>query len=178
MPLPIAHAVVGATTHYLSTQDNAVFKQWKTALAVTLLANLPDLDVLIGLVFWGNGNAIHRGPTHSLIFALAMGYFFSRACRVFPAMPAMGFLNSSLVIFSHVLADYFFTSYPVSLFWPFHHIFSIGYTGWGDVFSSVVFGNIRDAGIILGCCAVLLSNIWLKKAYQLISNRVWVRTNF
>ena len=166
MPLPLGHAFIGLTTQNISSQDNAVFKQWKLTLLVIILANLPDIDVLIGLIFCGNGNAIHRGPTHSLLFALVMGYLISKAWRPFPIIPKIKFLNSFLLILSHVLADRFFTHYPVSLCWPFENIFSIGHAGWGDVLSSVFLENVRDAGIILGCIFMILTNLLIRYSYR------------
>ena len=77
MPLPLGHAFIGAATYELCLDNNSIFRQWQVALFTMVLANLPDLDIFIGLVFRGNGNAFHRGPTHSLLFVLIMGYFAS-----------------------------------------------------------------------------------------------------
>ena len=81
MPLPLGHAIIGLTTQNLYSQERSVFKPWKLTLFIILLANLPDIDVLLGLIFAGNGNAFHRGATHSLLFSLVMGYAFSHAWR-------------------------------------------------------------------------------------------------
>ncbi len=166
MPLPLGHAVIGLTTQHLFFRENAVFKQLKMCLLVIILANLPDIDVLIGLVFWGNGNAIHRGPTHSLAFALLMACLFSITWRFFSFMPKISFLNGFLVILSHVLADHFLTQYPVSFFWPFETIFSVGSSGWGDVICRILFENLRDMGIIVACFLLILINLLAKYVYR------------
>jgi len=159
MPLPLGHAVIGLTTHNLCAQDNSVFRRRSLAVFVIILANLPDIDVLIGLFLCGNGNAFHRGPTHSLMFALVMGYLASNAWKLLANIPKISFKNCSLLVLSHVVADYFFTASPVSFFWPFELNWSIGYAGWGDVVSSVFLKIFRDAEIILGCAVVIIINL-------------------
>lgn len=160
MPLPMGHAVLGLTSQYMVSQDTSVFKKWKPAMVVMMLANLPDIDVLIGLVFFSNGNAIHRGPTHSLLFALVAGLFFSKALRWIPEMPRISFRDCSLVILSHLAADHFFTSSPISFFFPFENLTTIGYSGWGDVVSTVIYNNINDSNIIFGCIIIISLNIF------------------
>ncbi len=162
MPLPLGHAVIGLTTQNLCSQDDSVFRRWRLAAFVIMIANLPDIDVLIGLLFCGNGNAIHRGPTHSLIFALVMGYLVSRAWKLRPNIPRVSFWNGSFLILSHVVADYFFTSSPISFFWPLELNWSFGYAGWGDVFSSVFLKAFQDAGIVLGCAVIVGINLLMR----------------
>jgi membrane-bound metal-dependent hydrolase YbcI (DUF457 family) len=167
MPLPLGHAVMGMTTQYLVTQDTSVFKKWRLALTVMFLGILPDIDVLIGLVFWGNGSAIHRGPTHSLAFALVAGFILSRVVQWIPGIPKVSFRNSFLIILSHIVADHFFTSNPVSFFFPFENLMSIGFCGWGDVASSVLYDNIRDAGIIICCLLIIALNMIGRHVYTI-----------
>lgn len=168
MPLPLGHAVLGLTTQHLVSQDTSVFKNWKLSIAVMILGNLPDIDVLIGLVFFSNGSAIHRGPTHSLLFAMVAGFVFSKALRWVPDMPRISFRNSFLIILSHLVADYFFTSSPVSLFFPFENLITIGYSGWGDVVSSVIYDNIEDAGIIFSCVIIISFNLFARYTYRVL----------
>ena len=82
MPLPLGHTAIGLTTHELFSENISAFDQWKMTLFIAVMANLPDMDVLLGLVFAGNGNAFHRGPTHSLTFAVFMGFLASNAWRL------------------------------------------------------------------------------------------------
>ncbi len=166
MPLPLGHAVIGLTAHNLYSQDNSIFRRWSLVAFIIILTNLPDIDVLIGLVFHGNGNAIHRGPTHSLIFALVMGYLAANAWKLCRKIPRIGFKQCSFLILSHVVADCLFTSAPVSFLWPFELNWSFGYAGWGDVFSSVFLKAFQDAGIVAGCAVVLIINLFLKGYYD------------
>ena len=150
MPLPMGHTAIGLATYELSTNNNSKINSLKLIIFLTILANLPDFDVIFGLLIKWNGNAFHRGPTHSLIFALIMGFLASRAWKLSSQIPRITFGVCFFIILSHVLADFFFTSSPVSFFWPIEVSWSSGYSGWGDVLSSVFFKGFQDAGIIIG----------------------------
>ena len=163
MPLPLAHAAIGLTTHELFSENISAFDQWKITLFVAAMANFPDVDVLLGLVFTGNGSAFHRGPTHSLIFAVFMGFFASNAWKLYSKMPRMGFGNCFLVIFSHIMADLLFTSSRVSFFWPLEVHWAEGFTNWADVMCSVFMRISRDAGIMTASVLLILLKWWRGK---------------
>jgi hypothetical protein len=150
MPLPMGHTAIGLATYELSKNNISKRNSLKLIIFLIILANLPDVDVIAGLLLQWNGNAFHRGPTHSLLFALIMGFLASRAWKFSPHIPKIKFGVCFLIILSHVLADFFFTSSPVSFFWPFEVSWSSGYSGWGDVLNSVLFQGFQDAGIIIG----------------------------
>jgi len=156
MPLPFGHAAIALTTHDVCSKSNSAFPRWKVAVFVGVLANLPDIDVVIGLLLQGNGCVFHRGPTHSLLFALSMGFLASIAWKFWSHVPKMSFGSCSLLILSHVLADFFFTSSPVSLFWPFEVNWATGYSGWQDVINSVFLQAFQDTGIIIGCGLIMI----------------------
>ncbi|OEU50654.1 MAG: hypothetical protein BA872_00830 [Desulfobacterales bacterium C00003060] len=156
MPLPLGHAALGLATHDVCSKNNTAFSQWKFVVFVIVLANLPDIDVLIGLLFKGNGCVFHRGPTHSLFFALSMGFLASIAWRFWSQIPKISFGMCFLVILSHVLADFLFTSSQVSFFWPFEVNWATGYSGWGDVMNSVFLQAFQDIGIIIGCGLIVI----------------------
>jgi hypothetical protein len=121
-----------------------------------LFANSPDIDVIIGLVLYGNGSALHRGPTHSLLFAVLAALLASNVWRLGRSFPRMDFRICCSLILSHVLADFFLTNAPISFCWPLEVHWSLGHTGWAEVFNSVLFESFQDAGIILSCGAFLL----------------------
>ncbi len=62
MPLLLGHAAIGLTTHDMCCKNNLAFSWWKVVVFVVVLANLPDIDVVIGLLLQGNGCVFHRGP--------------------------------------------------------------------------------------------------------------------
>lgn len=151
MPLPLGHTAIGLTVQDVCFRGHSVTTRWTYVLFIAVLANLPDIDVLIGLFFQGNGNAYHRGPTHSVMFAFLMGFLASRAWKLFPQIPRMNFLTCFAIILSHVGADFFLTSSPVSFFCPFEVNWAVGYRGWSDVIGLVFLGAFRDVGIIIIC---------------------------
>lgn len=150
MPLPLGHTAVGLAV--FSTLDrgrsrasNVIMIAW-----IMMLANLPDIDVIIGLLLRGDGFVFHRGPTHSMLFALVAGWLASGAWRVNRHVPRMGFPICFALVFSHVLADMAFTSAPVSLLWPLEVHWSGGSGGWGQIVHTLVFASFGDIGIVAG----------------------------
>jgi hypothetical protein len=156
MPLPLGHTAIGLATYQTAGRVGQQPTRWKLLVWIMLLANLPDCDMLPGLLVEDNGNLFHRGPTHSLLFAVVAGYLAEQGGKLSRHIPRLGFMTSFLLIFSHVVADMIFTSPPVSLFWPFEIHWSGGRSGWGQVAYAVIFDSVRDFGIILGAIAYIL----------------------
>jgi membrane-bound metal-dependent hydrolase YbcI (DUF457 family) len=158
MSLPLGHAVIGLTV-YDSTSDSAdpsVFRSWKVAAMVVVLSNLPDIDILFGLLYSGNGGLFHRGPTHSIFFACIMGLIAANGWRIWKGMPRVRFHQAFILIASHLAADFFFTDAPLSLLWPFELSLSSGFQSWGDVIHSVVFRALNDIAAIMICTIVII----------------------
>jgi membrane-bound metal-dependent hydrolase YbcI (DUF457 family) len=158
MPLPLGHAAIGLSTYSLCSRNNQVKDRLKIIILITLLSNLPDIDVLIGLVFQGNGNVFHRGPTHSMLFALLTGYLASNAYKVWAKIPKLNFRICFLVILSHIVGDSLLTNSPISFFWPFEVNCVSGYSGWFDVMNSVLLETLQDTVVIIGCIMTVLLN--------------------
>lgn len=158
MSLPLGHFAVGITTHELcANKSKTSFRDWKVLAVIALLANLPDIDVVLGLLFQANGNAFHRGPTHSLLFALMAATLVANAGRILKGVVAeLKFKNTFLIIFSHIMADFFLTRGPVSLFWPLEMKLSTGYRGWGDVVHTIFYKAYQDLGLIMICGALVI----------------------
>ena len=155
MPLPLGHTAVSwAAYETVNAQSphkahHTIKSRISTFAYITILANLPDLDILFGLLINGNGASLHRGPTHSLLFALTAGYLASQGWRLSRWIPRFGFGLCTALILSHVAADMLLTNSPVSLFWPFELYLTPGHSSWGQVMHMVVFRSIQDAGILL-----------------------------
>ena len=154
MPLPLGHTAIGWAA-YRTVQPASSDpcghpnrSRWLQLCFVTILANLPDVDVIYGLVMYGNGDAVHRGPTHSLLFAIAAGFFASRLWRVWHRIPRLGFGLCFGLVFSHVAADMLLTASPVSLFWPLEIYFSDGHNDLSQVLYIVFSRSIQDTGIL------------------------------
>ena len=166
MPLPLGHATIGLAVHSVLRSSDSGRTSWKTLALVVFLANLPDTDMLVGLIFEGNGNAFHRGPTHSLLFACIMGLLASHAWRFWSVVPRVSFLWAFLLVLSHVVADAVFTTSPVSFLWPLQVNWSVGHSGWTDVIASVALGSYRDAGIVLGFGLLIVINELFRRRVQ------------
>ena len=158
MPLPLGHTAAGLAIHDVYAKGRSGLGLWKTLAFVIVLTNLPDIDVLVGLIVYGNGNFFHRGPTHSLLFALIMAFLVSNSWRCWSRIPKLHFLFCFLLIISHVLADAVLTAAPVSFWWPLELNLSTGYSGWREVIQSVLFGAFRDLGIIVVSGMIILIN--------------------
>ena len=172
MPLPLGHAAIGLTTYELSTNRSA-FKNWYRLAMITFLANLPDIDVVIGLFLRSDGNAFHRGPTHSLLFALVMALVVWAINKRWPKIPRISYGYAFLIILSHVCADAWLTQSRVSFFWPFEINWSSGHASFADVVQMVVFESIRDGWIVLACGLILIirrrffkSRRWTKEQFK------------
>ncbi|RJQ80136.1 MAG: metal-dependent hydrolase [Desulfobacteraceae bacterium] len=156
MPLPLGHTAIAWAAFETARKPDSCGSRIATFIFVAVLANLPDLDILIGLLVNGNGGSFHRGPTHSLLFALLAGYLASRAGRVWHRIPQLNFALCALLIFSHVAADMLFTASAVSLFWPLELHWSPLSSGWGGVIRMAVFQSVQDFMI----AAVVTFYLW------------------
>ncbi len=156
MSLPLGHLAVGVAVHEISS-DNSIspFRHLKLALFLLVLSNLPDLDILVGLLLEGNGSAFHRGPSHSILFAILMGGIAANGWKFSSLIPKVRFNVCFLVIFSHVMADFLFSGSPVSFLWPLEVNFSSGHKGLGDVVNMVFMQAYRDIGVIMGSTVVV-----------------------
>ena len=162
MPSPLGHATIGLATYAFSCKNRSILSSWKALAFAAILANLPDLDVLVGLIAHGNGNLFHRGPSHSLLFALTTGLLAGNTWRWWSAVPRINSTWCILLILSHVWADAIFTSAPVSFWWPLEMNRIAGYWGWNDVFHSAVRGAYLDVAVIFGFSSLLLINRLLR----------------
>ncbi|HYM15288.1 MAG TPA: metal-dependent hydrolase [Dehalococcoidia bacterium] len=68
MASPIGHGLVGmAIARRLGVRS-------RTTLAITALAaSLPDVDIIVGQLLYGDPQRLHRKATHTLNFAMAAG---------------------------------------------------------------------------------------------------------
>jgi membrane-bound metal-dependent hydrolase YbcI (DUF457 family) len=155
MPLPLGHIAIGLAAHEVGTTRSA-FSRWKLFAAIVVLSNLPDIDVIIGLLLHWNASAFHRGPTHSLLFAIAFGFLASRAAAIWDRLPRLGFWTCFSLILSHVAADALLSPSAVSFLWPLETNWSTGHSGCGDVVGMVLRGDEQDAWIALSCAVVIM----------------------
>ena len=176
MPLPLGHSAIGFATHSVISNNKGRYNKWLVAGFIVVLSNLPDIDVLFGLFLQNNGSAFHRGPTHSILFALIMGFVASQSWKIWSQIPRMSFKTCFLLIFSHVVADYFLTDAPVSFYWPFEVSWTIGNSGWGNVLHMVFFEAVEDAGILVVCTGIIMLATVFRRSHFLRKTRLSVLT--
>jgi hypothetical protein len=68
----------------------------------------------------------------------------------------MGFPGCFALILSHGATDELLSASPVCWFWPLEANWSVGHSGWQDVFGMVLKGSAQDALIILCAAAVIM----------------------
>jgi membrane-bound metal-dependent hydrolase YbcI (DUF457 family) len=156
MPLPFGHTAIGLATAESVLTTPATSSRLAQFIFISVLANFPDIDMVFGLLIHGNGSIYHRGPTHSLLFALLAGLAASQLWRLWHRIPRFGFQVCVLLVFSHVASDMLLTSAPVSLLWPLESNAISGHSGWFQVINTVMFKSVQDMGIVVAAIAYLL----------------------
>jgi len=121
----ITHLALGACTGELILGR----KLGKKAMLIgAIVANIPDVDILAGFFVPGDESLVlHRGITHSLLFALVFGFLLALLAKRFKPDIGLG-LYSFFFCFEIALHDLLdtCTSYGTGLLEPFsHHRFSI-----------------------------------------------------
>jgi membrane-bound metal-dependent hydrolase YbcI (DUF457 family) len=161
MPFPLGHTAIGMAVWETAQKTEVRGSRWTLVGWIALQANLPDIDILFGLLLQGNGNLFHRGPTHSLVFALLVGWLAHQAGRLEPRIPRLSWRACFLLVFSHVAADMLFTSGAVSLFWPLEVHWSSGHSGWLNIIQLLIFQGLQDVGIVAGVGLYLVAlRVW------------------
>src|SRR5437764_11936394 len=102
MPLPVAHALVGAGTIAIFHPEVGLKRDWKALLFGAVLAVLPDLDFLLVWVFH-LGGGWHRGFTHSIAIAFLAACVFLLALGLSRLRTALAF---GTAVLSHGLLDF------------------------------------------------------------------------
>lgn len=128
--------------------------------AMVFFAMLPDIDVILGFVFMGSPFALHRGFTHSLVFACVplAGYIVSRRKELF-----FGFLGA----LSHPLID-LVDKGGIPLLWPFSsQYFELGLWKSTNIHEVSIQGFLRPDAFISDKLALALLTIAL--AYYAVS---------
>jgi membrane-bound metal-dependent hydrolase YbcI (DUF457 family) len=114
MPLPVAHALIGASV--VAAVHGKAQSPWKLLCIGAFLGVFPDFDYILNWLKIGWGGW-HHGFTHSFVFAL----FAGAVTTVITGWKNIkAFIAFSAAIASHGILDYLITeSRGIALFWPF-----------------------------------------------------------
>ncbi|MEL4896320.1 metal-dependent hydrolase [Crocosphaera sp. Alani8] len=126
MASPIGHSLAGYFI-FLGVCKNPRFLQAcsskKLIITAIIIANLPDIDFILGYLFYNDFSAIHRQFTHSFFvgfFVCIIIYFFLRVYNKIPYYFLVWLLG---LYFSHILLDMlaYDANFPtgVQCFFPF-----------------------------------------------------------
>ena len=152
MALPLAHSLVGFTLYDLIVDERGKWSLGMICLFI-FIANLPDLDVLPGLLV-GDANKFHRHYlSHSIGASMIFGALIAAIFSFLKQKPFMiHFFVFSCVCFSHVIIDFLNEDtrppFGVPMFWPFTSeyiispkpiFFSVHKIGRSDLFFQSVF---------------------------------------
>jgi membrane-bound metal-dependent hydrolase YbcI (DUF457 family) len=101
MPLPVAHAIVGASIVAALRDNFSLRRDWSAMILGAALAIMPDLDLFFSWVL-GYGLRVHGGISHSIVFALGIGSLASLLTREESVKGVLGYTGA---ILSHGLLD-------------------------------------------------------------------------
>ncbi len=114
MPLPLAHSLAAAAV-YKGLDADGRFIAWKRLLLAVVIANLPDLDLIPGILVGEPNRYHHVGFSHSVIFAavaaVVAGLAAAAVGRSWPTWwdrvsgAAGTALMVGLLVGSHILLD-------------------------------------------------------------------------
>lgn len=115
MPLPMAHALVGASVA-AGLRPSSQARQWRPLLIGAFLGIFPDFDYFLNWMRI-SGGGWHHGFTHSIVFAFLLGLITVVITR---SWKVRSFILFSAAAVSHTLLDFLITeSRGVALWWPF-----------------------------------------------------------
>lgn len=128
MPSTVGHALCGLACYVALRRfkpELIADAPRRGILWFLFLANLPDIDMLIGYLFASNYLVYHWGFTHTLAFSLIAGVFASYLAKLAGLMQLRSWWIFALVIASHVLLDLLTGpnwglnfSYGLKVLWP------------------------------------------------------------
>ncbi len=130
MPLPVAHALLGATLVAASRKNFSFRKDRRALLLGAALAVIPDFDLIFSWIL-GHSVKTHGGFTHSIVFSLAIGFL---ACLLMREENVRSLAGYSLAMLSHGVLDVVTRKEfgGSALLWPVSsHKFRLG---WFDYF--------------------------------------------
>jgi len=124
MPLPIAHALMGASVVAAFRPSGSLKRDWKFLLLGAFLGVLPDFDYALTWARVG-GRGWHHDFTHSILFAFLVGLVTAAVINHFSFRDVTAYF---LAMLSHSMLDFLFTeSRGVELLWPFSDkLFKLG----------------------------------------------------
>jgi len=122
MPSPVGHSLAGLCVVIATRNRLPVSKQGWLLVGSIVVANLPDIDFLPGLVV-GNLSSFHHQATHSLIAVAMFGFLVSLLAMRNNLRGIFWGIWAGSLYFSHLMLDLLVNDpavpYGLQLLWPF-----------------------------------------------------------
>lgn len=129
MPSPVGHTLAGLCGFILGRQHVAPHQRLQLLLASVAIANLPDIDILPGLLLAGDPRVFHRQGMHSLIVAALIGGLVALLVRRWKLPRIRWGIWAVGLYASHILLDMLTSDsrppFGVQAFWPFSQAYFI-----------------------------------------------------
>ncbi len=162
MATTVAHGLIGIVVYCatrearsLSSGDTKLPLNVGVLLLAALVANIPDMDMVVGLLLQGDHRVFHGGISHTLFFAGAAGFMVWLLAKHSHHRAGLS-IALTLILLSHVMVDIF--TGPVIGFYPTH-----GALPFWPVYESrmilplTLFKGVQHSNILPGA---LLTAIW------------------
>ncbi len=125
---PIGHSLIGSVIGSFHCRNSPFIsrKNLSPLLLAVIVANIPDLDYLPGIIV-GQLNRYHHGWTHSLVGVAVLSVAVWGLIKLLMKENRAGFLFIFALLLSHLAADMMTIDekapYGIPLFWPFSDTF-------------------------------------------------------
>jgi inner membrane protein len=121
MPSPIAHSATGYAIFRLMNHQKRLpmlNRNWQHSFLAIVVANFADLDFIPQIL---TSERFHRGPSHSMWFAVIVSLGIALTFKVIKGKPFKPLFFYALLLYgSHLLLDFFTGGgNGMLLFWPF-----------------------------------------------------------
>lgn len=168
MPLPIAHGLVGASA-VAALYPGTSSEGYRRLLLGALLANAADFDFLLVFIF--DSENLHRGFSHSLVFALLV---FLLCALLLGRQRLQAAIAYGAAFASHAILDCLTTKEAdgAELLWPFsQERFELGWWGLSEMASKLPPGQILEAlAVEFALFASLLLGVVLLRRKTAVNN--------
>lgn len=149
MPSPVGHTIAGLCGYTLVAGSIAPRHRLKLLLASVVIASLPDIDILPG-VLAGDLGMFHRQGTHSLTTSLMFGLAVGSLAKRWKLPGFQWGLWTFMLYLSHILLDMFVeSSRGVQFLWPFSASYFIS--------PITIFKSFKYSASALGTIRVIFS---------------------
>ncbi len=108
MASPVGHSLAGLLGFFLVGENEEFFKYYSSKrlmITAIIIANLPDIDFILGYLFYRDFDAVHRQFTHSFWLGFLVCIIIYSCLRFYRKIPYSFLVWLWGLYFSHILLD-------------------------------------------------------------------------